>query len=219
MKLPFREDYPTAMTNNKAAVLKRLEHLKNRLSKNPKYHADYTKFMNNILQNQDAEAVPREELKNSPCWYLPHHGVYHPKQPNKIRVVFDCSMVHKGSSLNKSDYKSENTMQAADFICDIFYVHDGLFSCETVEEAVKILNDARAICKKGNLGLHKFISNNKVVLSSIPTSELTGKKVQDLSFEKDVDQVLGIQWLTESDQFQLKLTTPQSDTATRRRIL
>ena len=110
-------------------------------------------------------------------------------------------------------------MQAAGFICDNFYVDDGLFSCETVEEAVKILNDARAICKKGNLGLHKFISNNKVVLSSIPTSELAEKKVQDLSFEKDVDQVLGIQWLTESDQFQFKLTTPQSDTATRRRIL
>ena len=101
MKLLFREDYPTAMTNNKAAVLKRLEHLKNRLSKNPKYHADYTKFMNDILQNQVAEAVSRE-LKNSPCWYLPHHGVYHPKKPNKIRVVFDCSVVHKGSSLNKS---------------------------------------------------------------------------------------------------------------------
>ena len=108
-------------------------------------------------------------------------------------------------------------MQAADFIRDNFYVHHGLFSCETVEEAV-ILNDARAICKKGNLGLHKFISNNKVVLSSIPTSELAEKKVQDLSFEKDVDRVLRIQWLTESDQFQFKLTTPQSDTATRRRI-
>ena len=310
MKLLFREDYPTAMTNNKAAVLKRLEHLKNRLSKNPKYHADYTKFMNDILQNQDAEAVPREELKNSPCWYLPHHGVYHPKKPNKIRVVFDCSMVHKGLSLNKSllqgpdmmnnlvgilcrfrkepiafigdiermyhrfhvypsdrdflrflwfeegnlnnepttyrmkvhlfgavsspacanfglkrlaaDYRSEDTMEAADFIRDNFYVDDGLFSCETVEEAVKILNDARAICKKGNLRLHKFISNNKVVLSSIPTSELAEKKVQDLSFEKDhdyVDRVLGIQWLTESDQFQFKLTTPQTDTATRRIIL
>ena len=118
-----------------------------------------------------------------------------------------------------ADYRSEDTMQAADFICDNFYVDDGLFSCETVEEAVKILNDARAICKKGNLRLHKYISNNKVVLSSIPPSELAEKKVQDLSFEKDhdyVDRVLEIQWLTESDQFQFKLTTPQTDTATRR---
>ena len=74
-----------------------------------------------------------------------------------------------------ADYRSENTMQAADFIPDNFSVDDGIFSCETVEEAVKILNDARAICKKGNLGLHKFISNNKVVLSSIPPSQLAEK--------------------------------------------
>ena len=32
-------------------------------------------------------------------WYIPHHGVYHPKK-NKIRVVFDCSAKFKGSSLN-----------------------------------------------------------------------------------------------------------------------
>ena len=24
-------------------------------------------------------------------WYVPHHGVYHPSKPRKIRVVFDCS--------------------------------------------------------------------------------------------------------------------------------
>ena len=23
--------------------------------------------------------------------YVPHHGVYHPKKPDKIRVAFDCS--------------------------------------------------------------------------------------------------------------------------------
>ena len=24
-------------------------------------------------------------------WYIPHHGVYHPSKPGKIRVVFDRS--------------------------------------------------------------------------------------------------------------------------------
>ena len=33
-------------------------------------------------------------------WYLPHHGVYHPKKPGKIRVVFDCSAKFQGVSLN-----------------------------------------------------------------------------------------------------------------------
>ena len=32
--------------------------------------------------------------------YIPHHGVYHPKKPDKLRVVFDCSAKYKGQSLN-----------------------------------------------------------------------------------------------------------------------
>ena len=33
--------------------------------------------------------------------YIPHHGVYHPKKPTKIRVVFDCSAEYQNESLNK----------------------------------------------------------------------------------------------------------------------
>ena len=32
--------------------------------------------------------------------YVPHTGVYHPKKPDKIRVVFDCSAKYGGVSLN-----------------------------------------------------------------------------------------------------------------------
>ena len=34
-------------------------------------------------------------------WYLPHHGVYHPHKPRKLRVVFDCSTELNGRSINK----------------------------------------------------------------------------------------------------------------------
>lgn len=33
-------------------------------------------------------------------WYLPFFGVYHPKNPNQIRVVFDSSTQYQGLSLN-----------------------------------------------------------------------------------------------------------------------
>ena len=34
--------------------------------------------------------------------YLPHHGVYHPDKPGKIRVVFDYSAKFNGVSINDS---------------------------------------------------------------------------------------------------------------------
>ena len=33
-------------------------------------------------------------------WYIPHHGIYHPRKPGKIRVVFDCSAKFQAKSLN-----------------------------------------------------------------------------------------------------------------------
>ncbi|XP_070571225.1 uncharacterized protein [Ptychodera flava] len=46
--------------------------------------------------------VPNDELDrdDGKVWYIPHHGVYHPKKPEKIRVVFDCSAKFQGVSLN-----------------------------------------------------------------------------------------------------------------------
>ena len=34
-------------------------------------------------------------------WYIPHHGVYHPNKPRKIRVIFDCSSQFAVKSLNQ----------------------------------------------------------------------------------------------------------------------
>ncbi|XP_022518476.2 uncharacterized protein LOC111188878 [Astyanax mexicanus] len=56
--------------------------------------------MNDILSRDEAEKVPEEELDHSSVWYIPHHGVYHPQKPGKIRVVFDCSAKYQDTSLN-----------------------------------------------------------------------------------------------------------------------
>ena len=36
-----------------------------------------------MIKKGYAEKVERVEEN---VWYIPHHGVYHPKKPNKIRV-------------------------------------------------------------------------------------------------------------------------------------
>ncbi|KAK2560834.1 hypothetical protein P5673_016644 [Acropora cervicornis] len=80
-------------------ALTRLEHLKRNFIKDGKYKEDYIKFINEILSRGDAEEAPSVPPENQETWYIPHHGVYHPKK-QKIRVVFDCSARFKGSSLN-----------------------------------------------------------------------------------------------------------------------
>ena len=35
-------------------------------------------------------------------WYIPHHGVFSPNKPGKIRVVFDCSLEVGGESINRN---------------------------------------------------------------------------------------------------------------------
>lgn len=59
--------------------------------------------MSEVIEKGYAGRVPAEELLLDNCqiWYIPHHGVYHPKKPGKIRVVFDASAEFKGTSLNR----------------------------------------------------------------------------------------------------------------------
>ena len=68
--------------------------------KDNRFHQQYTKLIQEILEKGYAK-----ESKSTPqggrVWYLPHHGVYHPRKPDKIRVVFDCSSELNERSVNK----------------------------------------------------------------------------------------------------------------------
>lgn len=99
LPLPFKEERP-GLENNNICAEHRLQCLKKRLVRDKQYRNDYTTFMNERIERGDAEKVLLEELNKSPAWYIPHHGVYHPQKPGKIRVVFDCSAKYKGVSLN-----------------------------------------------------------------------------------------------------------------------
>lgn len=99
MPLPFKGERPN-LPNNMSSAMQRLNSLERRLKKDQKYYEHYVSFMNDMIARGNAEKVPKEEIDNKPAWYIPHHGVYHPQKPNKIRVVFDCSAQYKYTSLN-----------------------------------------------------------------------------------------------------------------------
>jgi hypothetical protein len=56
--------------------------------------------MNDIIERKDSELVTSNEMTSS-VWYIPYHGVYHPRKSDKLRVVFDCSARFKDQSLNE----------------------------------------------------------------------------------------------------------------------
>ncbi|XP_070571257.1 uncharacterized protein [Ptychodera flava] len=101
MGLPFKTER-VRLPNNQQYALQGFKGLERKLRNNPKFHADYQKFMADILEKGYAVQVPNHELDRDDgrVWYIPHHGVYHPKIPEKIRVVFDCSAKFQGVSLN-----------------------------------------------------------------------------------------------------------------------
>ncbi|XP_022102428.1 uncharacterized protein LOC110985607 [Acanthaster planci] len=101
LAIPFRADDPN-LPDNKALAVKRLTELGRRLSKDGRLHDRYSAEVNNLLATGFAEKVPEDELDGPPgrTWYIPHHGVFNPNKPGKLRVVFDCAARFKGRALN-----------------------------------------------------------------------------------------------------------------------
>ncbi len=99
LPLPFKCSGRPSLPNNKRLAAARLQHLKKRLKSNKQYSDHYKAFMEEIINKGNAEPAPVIP-EGETVWYIPHHGVYHPQKPDKLRVVFDCSAKFCGISLN-----------------------------------------------------------------------------------------------------------------------
>ena len=97
--LPFRSK-EVHFPNNRILAESRLVGIKRRMLRDKQFAMHYKGFMEELL----LKGYARESTKSpndGQVWHLPHHGIYHPSKPNKIRVVFDCSVEYKGRCLNK----------------------------------------------------------------------------------------------------------------------
>lgn len=126
MPLPFKKEMPQ-MPENKKQALARLNFLKRKFISNPKYFNDYKAFMDEIMDRGDVE-LASEASENA--WYIPHHGVYHPKKPNKIRVVFDCSATYERVSLNQLLLTGPDLINSLTGVLCRFRQHPVAFMCD-----------------------------------------------------------------------------------------
>lgn len=303
MPLPFRTR-PTNLPDNTSMAQRRLQLLAKRFTRDNEYKEQYHEFINNLLRQGHAEEAP-DDGKKGQTWLLPHFGVFHPKKPGKIRVVFDGSAKFKGQSINDhllqgpdlmntllgillrfrakniaimcdiekmfhqfrvveadrdyfrfmwGDTDMKETKQyrmtvhlfgatsspgcatyglrylaekyqdtypkASQFIQRSFYVDDGLTSVDNEEEAEELIKSATDLCKKGNIHLHKFVSNSKDVLETIPPTERS-QNLHEVTIAENsmqLERALGVLWCVETDTFRFTMSVPDR-APTRRGVL
>ena len=310
--LPFKGS-DICLPNNRQQAMQRLKGLEKKFTRDKKFHEDYEKFMMTIMEKGYAEKVPSTEVKKASgqVWYIPHHGVYHSKKPEKIRVVFDCAASYEGISLNQmllqgpdltsnllgvllrfreekiavmadvesmfyqvkvpktdsdflrflwwpdgdytkcpeeyrmlvhlfgavsspscanyalrrtaEDNKESFDEKTTNTVLHNFYVDDCLKSVSNQLEAITLVQSLINICNKGGFRLTKWVSNNRAVLDSIPSTELAKEfkllKLGSEGIDKlPVERALGVHWSVELDSFGFDISLKDRP-PTRRTIL
>lgn len=106
-----------------------------------------------------------------------------------------------------NQYEGVCRKEAADFVRKDFYVDDGLKSVALVDQAKSLISSTKSLCQKGGFRLHKFISNSREVLNSVPPEDRATDK-KDLSLvsnDPEIERALGVHWCTESDTLQFRI--------------
>ena len=129
--MPLKEE-GQKLPNNRTLALSRLERLKQRLKRDRKYQEHYEAFMKEMIDEGQAEKVPDEEhhLSDGRVWYIPHHGVYYPQKPDKIRVIFDASAEFKGESLNRHLLQGPDLTNSLNGVLCRFHKEPIAFTCD-----------------------------------------------------------------------------------------
>ena len=108
--LPWKPGAPQLPDNYSQAAV-RQSYLKRRLEKDAVLKQKYVSTLNSYMSNGHAQLTPACELTKS-GWYLPHHPVFHPHKPDKVRVVFDCAAQYDNCSLNKQLLKGPDFLNS-----------------------------------------------------------------------------------------------------------
>ncbi len=167
-----------------------------------KEHRDYLRFL--WWQDGNYETEPKEFRMNV----------------HLFGASSSPSCANFGLKQIANDYEVKCGARAADFLRHGFYVDDGCTSVSTTEEAINLIKATKDMCTQGGLHLHKFVSNSRIVMTSVPPED-RAKGIKDVDLLTDimpVERALGVQWCIESDTFQFRITL-KDQPLTRRGIL
>ena len=133
-----------------------------------------------------------------------------------------CSPAIATYGLRKTANEGEEKYghEAKMFVKDNFYVDDGLTSLPTVNEAVDLVKNTRAMLAEANLRLHKIVSNSIAVMEELPQQDrVTNIKDLDLHHELlPVQRSLGMYWSVQDDTFTYRVSLSEKP-YTRRGVL
>lgn len=93
VKLPFKTEIPKSPDGNtKEIASKRFLQLERKFKKSPNLKREYTKVIEDYLEQGHLEKIPETETETKQSVYLPHHAVVREdKETTRTRVVFDAS--------------------------------------------------------------------------------------------------------------------------------
>lgn len=98
------------------------------------------------------------------------------------------------------DNKSDFTPDVEKAVLDNFYVDDCLISVADETSAVTLQRQLCEMLSKGGFRLHKWMSNSRAVLDTIPNEDRAKViKTLDLGASLPVERALGVQWDAERD--------------------
>ena len=102
------------LPNNHEMAMRRLRSLHKRFFGNPDLFEKHNEIINTYIKDGYARKMTKEETINTSdkTWYLPHHPVFHPQKPGKIRAVFNPAAKYKGKSLNKELFTDPDLLKS-----------------------------------------------------------------------------------------------------------
>jgi hypothetical protein len=103
--------------------------------------------------------------------------------------------------LRQAVVKSDEDVKS--FVCDDFYVDDGLTSLTDKEQAIKLVKRTqKSLMDNGHIRLYKIVSNNVDVMTAFSTDE-QGKDLKNFDLYSDnlpTQPSLGLSWDLHSDK-------------------